>query len=165
VKARARSDGDVNPGSVELNKGESGKQSSDGSGPAAKSGREDAHEYVGKGHLDDEDGQTAKVGKDTAVGSEQAEDGSDRRGDSLRATASDLDRVSAGVLVARLIVSGGAKGLVCGRVLILDDSEGRVQGSESIESLRTVKYTLVNDMEAEETRKINVRRPRRERGE
>jgi hypothetical protein len=28
-----------------------------------------------------------------------------------------------------------------------------------------VKYTLVNDMEAEETRKINVRRPRRERGE
>ena len=133
VEGRTGGNGDVNPGSAELDEGQSSEKSSDGDEDASEGGGEDAHEDVGEEGLDDEDGQTAEVGEDAAVGSEETEDGSDGRGDGLRAAAGHLG--SACALLALLIVSGRGEGLVGRRVLILDDGKGRVQGPESVSGL------------------------------
>lgn len=127
VQPRGRSDGDVNPGSAELNEDEGREEGSDGDEESAKGAGEDAHEDVGENALDDVDAQTTEVGADATVGAEEAEDGSQGRGNSSGAAIGKLGPV--GALLA-VVVDG--ERLVGRWVLILDDGEGRVEVLESI---------------------------------
>lgn len=138
VQRRLLRDDNVYPGSAELDEGQRGEQRGNGHEELSEGTGENPHQDGGQGRLGCGAEETAKVGLEAAVGHEQAVDGAEGRGNRASLAVCRLETVAGDAIFG--VVGGGfavieRKGLVGGRVLVLDHGEDGVDALEGVVDL------------------------------
>lgn len=138
VKLRGLGNDNVNPGSAELNKSERRDETANQYTRVTKDTSKETNTHKVQETLSEQACQAANIGTETTVGPQKTMDVANGSSDGVgtRGRIEGLGASSSGHLGERSTIVIEGDGLVCGRVLILNNGENRVDQFEAVVQLR-----------------------------